>query len=201
MLTIICPECGKTLIVPKEYLLKWGTCRHCKKKIQIVVPTVKISSEVYDVPDKSSIDSNVKNRVIPNQPVEIIENELRKCPFCAEIVSSEALICKHCKSTISNNQFIVGKNSFIKEAGGYLNSYQPSAVYSPTTQTMAFLSIVFSIISWFIFGIFFSTIAFTLGAIAGFRGSLLGWLGMILGLISMILSILAFWFLLFASPL
>lgn len=33
---------------------------------------------------------------------EMIEDGMRKCPFCAEMVKQEAVKCKHCGSDISN---------------------------------------------------------------------------------------------------
>lgn len=52
MLNIICPECGKQLSVPEQYLGQWGKCNHCGKKIQVLVSPLKFSREVYEMEEE-----------------------------------------------------------------------------------------------------------------------------------------------------
>ncbi|WP_318386400.1 zinc ribbon domain-containing protein [Enterobacter sp.] len=37
---------------------------------------------------------------------EMIDDGMRKCPFCAEMVRNEAIKCKHCGSDISNSESV-----------------------------------------------------------------------------------------------
>lgn len=52
MIVIRCSECGKKLHVPEKFLGQWGTCKHCGKKIQVLVPPLKFSKDVYETEDE-----------------------------------------------------------------------------------------------------------------------------------------------------
>lgn len=54
MLKITCPECGKELKIPEQYLGRLGKCNHCGKKIQVLVSPPKFSKEVYEMEEEET---------------------------------------------------------------------------------------------------------------------------------------------------
>lgn len=70
MLTIICPECGKDLQVPEQYLGQWGKCNHCGKKIQVLVSPLKFSREVYEMEEEERKETPSPAFPVPTPNVE-----------------------------------------------------------------------------------------------------------------------------------
>ena len=86
----------------------------------------------------------------------ILSGELRKCPYCAELVKVEAKICKHCgkelpldveqnhftETTQSNNKEIILKKSLstkeIFEHGGQFIAY--GKVFSSRSEASAYIT-------------------------------------------------------------
>lgn len=54
---------------------------------------------------------------------ELIDNGMRKCPFCVEMVREEAIKCKHCGSDISGSESI----NLIKSDEDYLEEARKKA--------------------------------------------------------------------------
>lgn len=57
----------------------------------LITPIIGILCAVVQSPDNKQIEKNI-----------LRSGDHKKCPFCAEVVKAEALICKHCGKEFTN---------------------------------------------------------------------------------------------------
>jgi len=161
-----CPYCGQNLDVDDDSVEQSGECPACGNKIQIPA-------------------------LVPRRQQE---NYTKLCPYCSEPIQASAVKCKHCGSFLNSpitQQMPNEPYPIARRNHGY---HQPFPPERPTGQgtahTLAVLSLVLGILSFFMFALFFGPAAIVTGVIGGSKGKGLGWAGMVLGILGSFLWVL-----------
>lgn len=60
-----------------------------------------------------SPSSNINNPIVKN-------NDTKKCPFCAELIKKEAIVCRYCnRDIVSTNEEKTGINDMFQKSDGF----------------------------------------------------------------------------------
>lgn len=119
MLDVTCEHCGHVLRIPEEYLGQWGTCTHCKGRIEVTVKPLAFSEEVIRMEEEASatplsIQGNEDMHSLPPQGIEWEDSTGRSAGGKGRMIT---FACPNCGNTLRVPDEYAGRGGICRKCG------------------------------------------------------------------------------------
>jgi hypothetical protein len=132
---IVCPHCRKPGKGPIELEGKYIRCRSCKKTFQVKLPAqTKAQAAATEGPGIYAFAESIKAEKPEEAPIPVLPvideeeessnpygvtdlDERRRCPYCADLMDEEDIICLHCGYNTQTRMHIRTERTYANTTG------------------------------------------------------------------------------------